>query len=548
MKDGKQKQADDASSSTVSKGQRSEELIELPSDERESRPPLLPFSDSLESGANSGSSASFTSVTGNNYHVFLNFRGSDTRKGFVDHLYHRLVQVGLHHSDSMFGDDEVFRDDEKLHYGEPLSEQLLSAIEPSKISIPVISENYATSQWCLHELIKIMECKKRKGQKVYPVLYKVTTGDVSRMEGKFGEAFQRCKHKFDKEVEEKGQEALKNVVVDKIFESEKMYSGYEGKLVNALVETILQERQRDFPPSLSKDLIGIDDHVASVMHLMDIRTMKSANTASYKTQIIMIYGIGGIGKTTLATTIYKKLSENLKCRSFCKDIRERIKSKGIKHVQSQLISDITYGSDRGVGDFGIATIRSSCENKKVVLLDDVDCRDYLDNLIGDCNFYLGSWIIITCRDKTLLKPEYKGYELKQMNDNDSLLLFSKYAGEQPSIELANHYKDIVLTTGALPLALVIIGSFLKDKDESMWIETLKKLRKVPLMDVQKTLRISYDSLEYEEQQMFLDIACFFIGIDKKIVTYLWEDLQYCLESGLKRMIELSLVKIDDKMS
>ncbi|KAL3744390.1 hypothetical protein ACJRO7_013631 [Eucalyptus globulus] len=134
-----------------------------------------------------------------------------------------------------------------------------------------------------------------------------------------------------------------------------------------------------------------------------------------------------------------------------------------------------------------------------------------------------------------------------MNLKDSLLLFSRYAfkGEQPPSELAALSSDIVTTTGGLPLALVIIGSFLKGKDQSIWIETRVKLRKVPHTDVQQKLRISYDSLEYEEQQMFLDIACFFIGINKIFATYLWEDLQYCPNSGLERMIELSLMKIDD---
>ncbi|XP_039164732.1 disease resistance protein RUN1-like [Eucalyptus grandis] len=550
MEDVKRERAAEASSSTGSKRQRREELMELPLDGRDSRSPLLPSLDSAEkinvpseSRENSGPSASYTSVIENNYYVFLSFRGPDTRKGFVDHLYHKLVDVGL-----PFHPNFVFRDDENLRLGEPIAENLLSAIKRSKVSIPVISENYAASEWCLREIIQIMECVESGKQKVYPVLYKVTTGDVRDMRGKFGDAFRCHNYTFDKEVERKGREALKEAVERKIVESEKFASGCEGELVKGLVEIIMRNQQHDFLPSLPKDLIGIDDHVARVINLADTQTMKSANTASSETQNIVIYGIGGIGKTTLVTTIYKKLSNKFPYRSFLKDIRETIKSKGMKYVQSLLISNLTKRSDHSERDSGIEMIQLSCDKKKVlIVLDDVDRQDHLDNLIGGCNFESGSWIIITCRDKALLKSEYKGYELKEMDSKDSLLLFCKNAfrGEEPPTKLMALSRAIIDTIGRLPLALVIIGSFLRRKDKSIWTETLEKLRKVPHMDVQQKLRTSYDSLEYQEQQMFLDIACFFIGIDKRIAAYLWEDLQYCPHSGLERMIELSLLKIDD---
>ncbi|KAL3744392.1 hypothetical protein ACJRO7_013633 [Eucalyptus globulus] len=529
MEDGKRKPYAEASSSTISMGQR-------PSDERESGSPLPDSPEKI----NAGPSASYASVIGNNYCVFLSFRGPDTRKGFVDHLYHELVRVGLHRPNF------VFRDDENLDLGEPI-EMILSAIKCSKVSIPVISKTYAASQWCLREIIQIMECVKSGQQKVYPVLYKVTPGDVRDMKGKFGKAFRDHNSEFDEEIKRKGPVALRELVNSKVIESEKEYSGHEGKLVKELVKKIMSNYQHDFLPSLPQDLVGIDEHVASVMNLADSGTMKSANTASSEAQVIVIYGIGGIGKTTLATVIYKKLSNQFEYRSFLNDIRETIKSKGMKHVQSLHISNLTKKSGHSEHDSGIEMIRFICEKKKVlVLLDDVDRRDHLDNLIGGCNFESGSWVIITCRDKALLKSKYKEYKLEEMNPKDSLNLFSRYAFKrgQPLIELVALSNDIVATIGGLPLALVIIGSFLEGKYQRTWTETLEKLRKVPHMDVQQKLMISYDSLEYEEQQMFLDIACFFIGINKTFATYLWEDLQYYVDSGLERMIELSLMKID----
>ncbi|KAK3435809.1 hypothetical protein EUGRSUZ_C00532 [Eucalyptus grandis] len=158
-------------------------------------------------------------------------------------------------------------------------------------------------------------------------------------------------------------------------------------------------------------------------------------------------------------------------------------------------------------------IRSKCENEKVlILLDDVGHQDHLNKLIGGCKFGLGSRIIITCRDKDLLKSEYKMYELKDLDHEESLLLFSRYAfkEEQSPTNLTTLSSDIVATTGGLPLALVVVGSLLKgEEDQMMWTEMLEKLRIVPTDAGQEKLKISYDTLKHAEKQMFLDIACFF---------------------------------------
>ncbi|KAK3435864.1 hypothetical protein EUGRSUZ_C00296, partial [Eucalyptus grandis] len=534
----------DASSPTISKKQRHETLVELQSEQRESESPLLlPSSDSLKkidvpsaSGANSDLSASSTSVNGNNYYVFLSFRGPDTRKGFVDHLYQRLKAVGLRCHPNF-----VFRDDEDLPFGEKIGENLISAIERSKVSIPVISENYADSEWCLRELIHIMKCKESRGQMVLPVLYKVTPKDVRHLGGSFGKAFESCKDKFEEEVKQQGPLALRKAVDLRVYESEKFADGREGELVNELVERILCEQQHDLPPDLPVNLVAIEDRVTEVMQLVDL--------ACPDTRIIGIWGMGGIGKTTLATIIYKKLFDKFQCRSSLRDIREEINCKGVEHVQSLLISEITTNPLCSVHkfDIGIAMIRLSCENKKVlILLDDVGHQDHLDKLIGGCNFGLGSRIIITCRDKALLKSEYKRYELKVLNPQDSLILFSRCAfeGEQCPTGLTDLSSNIVATTGGLPLALVVIGSLLKEKDQIVWEETLEKLRNAPYEKVKEKLRISYDTLEYEEKQMFLDIACFLIGTDKRIATCFWVDLNFFPNSSLQILINHSLIKID----
>ena len=117
--------------------------------------------------------------------VFLSFRGEDTRNNFCAHLYDSLVRFGIN----------TFRDDVKLRKGEEISPTLLTAIEESRFLIVILSKNYATSTWCLDELVKILECKSN-GQTIYPIFYDVDASEVRKQEGNFGVALANHERRF----------------------------------------------------------------------------------------------------------------------------------------------------------------------------------------------------------------------------------------------------------------------------------------------------------------------------------------------------------------
>ncbi|XP_068322828.1 disease resistance protein RPV1-like [Pyrus communis] len=135
----------------------------------------------MDSTTNEGASASSSSSSCTHswtYDVFLSFRGEDTRYNFVGHLYNNLVLKGI----------KTFIDDEALQRGEEISLALLKAIKQSRISIVVFSENYASSHWCLDELVHIFHCKEQLQQMVFPVFYKVDPSDVRNQRKSFGKA------------------------------------------------------------------------------------------------------------------------------------------------------------------------------------------------------------------------------------------------------------------------------------------------------------------------------------------------------------------------
>ena len=119
------------------------------------------------------------------YDVFLSFRGEDTRRSFMGHLYKALCDKDIY----------TFMDD-KLRRGEKISKELFKTIKRSRISVVVFSENYASSKWCLDELVWILDCRKNLGQLVLPVFYGIDPSEVRKQEGKFGLELSKHEKKF----------------------------------------------------------------------------------------------------------------------------------------------------------------------------------------------------------------------------------------------------------------------------------------------------------------------------------------------------------------
>ena len=116
--------------------------------------------------------------------VFLSFRGTDTRNTFTSHLYKALRDKQIH----------TFIDDDQLNRGDEISPSLLSAIEESHISIVIFSKNYASSRWCLQELVKIVERREKSEnhkQIVIPVFYEIDPSEVRNQTGSYAKALAR---------------------------------------------------------------------------------------------------------------------------------------------------------------------------------------------------------------------------------------------------------------------------------------------------------------------------------------------------------------------
>ncbi|CAI0454568.1 unnamed protein product, partial [Linum tenue] len=148
---------------------------------------------------------------------------------------------------------------------------------------------------------------------------------------------------------------------------------------------------------------------------------------------------------------------------------------------------------------------------------------------------------------TFNKSRCKLYEVGEMNAQFSLELFCKHAFKKncPSQEYETLSQDIVSIAGGLPLFLEVVGRLLYGQAKEIWEDRLEQLRKVSVRGVSERLKISYNALEYEAQQIFLDIACFYVNMNKEKPTYMWSDLKLFPITNINVLVQRSMIKIGD---
>ncbi|CAK8560217.1 unnamed protein product [Lathyrus sativus] len=475
------------------------------------------------------------------YDVFINFRGEDTRKSFVSYLHAALSNAGIN----------TFLDDKNLQKGKKLGPELKRAIEGSQISIVVLSVKYANSSWCLNELLHIMKCHKINGQLVLPVFYEIDPSVVRWQTGDFGDAlkfsakrvesFSLTKKKGD--LLEKWRTALTEVANLSGWNSTSFRSG--DNLVTNIVDDILRKIDVSLL-SITEFPIGLDSRLQNMTYFIDDQSSKAC--------MIGIWGMGGSGKTTTAKALYNQIHRKFMGRtSFIENIRETCENdtRGVIHLQQQLLSDI-FKIKQEIHSIalGITKIKTRLRGlKSLVVLDDVTKLEQLNALCGNPKLFgSGSVLIVTTRDVRLLNSLNTGhvFPMTEMDDNQSLELFSWHAFRQPSPrkDFSELSKNVVAYCGGLPLALEVLGSYLSRRTKQEWRSALSKLEKIPNNQVLKKLRISYDGLEdYKEKDIFLDICCFFIGKNRADVTEILNGCGLHADIGIAVLIECSLVKV-----
>ncbi|GLJ19362.1 hypothetical protein SUGI_0348870 [Cryptomeria japonica] len=478
------------------------------------------------------------SLENRRYHVFLNFRGKDTRKSLVAYLFELLSAAGLH----------VFMDSKRIRKGDVICSQLEQAIEEAVIHIPIFSPNYVESRWCLRELTQML---KSKGL-VIPLFYGVEPADVKYAENRimYREAFKLHR--------EKGREEEKTINEwSDTLSQVGSFSGWTTQASNPNEIKFIRGVVSDVLKTLKIAQLGVPRFAVGLKERMDgvIKLLKMDD--KQKVITVGIWGAHGAGKSTVARAVYNSICGNFKVFTFVSDIA----GNRLRKLQKQLLRDLLKWNPEEckINDehHGKAKLEEHLQNIcALVILDNVDNRKQIEMLgvewLGE-----GSRVIVTTRDKSILNfGENEGseaddqiYAIPELRKEESLQLFSWHAFLKPYPDKKYKFlaQGIVDACGALPSSLEILGRFLCGrKDFRCWTEVLDQLQSATFDEIYRPLKVIYQDLNAKEKQILLDIACFFMGHDQEAAISFWEDIKLNPHINLKNLVLKSLVKIDYK--
>ncbi|XP_050242207.1 disease resistance protein RUN1-like [Quercus robur] len=322
---------------------------------------------------------------------------------------------------------------------------------------------------------------------------------------------------------------------------------YEYEFIQRIIKEISSIKSNQMQLPIAKYPVGVEPQAEAIESLLD---MESKGVC-----MVGIYGLGGVGKTTLSIAVYNRIVDRFEGSCFLENIREKSKTDvGITQLQETLLFKILQGRNDKVTSVreGITMIKERLHSKKVLLiLDDVDQSKEIENLPGDCNWFaLGSKVIITTRDKEVLDlgrdPQIRTYEVNKLTPCEAHVLFNVHAfgKTEPKQEYSSLAEQIISSADGLPLALKIMGSNLYDKSIDEWVCASEKYKKIPHEKILDKLKISYYGLGEVEKDIFLDIACFFKGFNKDKVVNILDACKLYPNLGIKKLIDKCLITVD----
>ncbi|PRQ37890.1 putative P-loop containing nucleoside triphosphate hydrolase, leucine-rich repeat domain, L [Rosa chinensis] len=346
-----------------------------------------------------------------------------------------------------------------------------------------------------------------------------------------------------------------------------------------------QQLRRTYSHIIERDVVGLQDNIKElVTHLVNDENCH---------KVVSIWGMGGLGKTTLAKQVYyqSEVRRHFSCfawvcishRFQVREVWEGILIKLISATNEQREEIGRMREDEIAKKLYLILQERTC----LVVLDDIWSIETWDSLkAGFPHEKTMSKILLTTRNKAVaLHADRKGFlhQPRPLNDSESWQLFeiiAIFGREETNPEIHSKMKELgkkmLLHCAGLPLAISALAGLLARKDTiDEWNAVHKNVfayirrgkgHEQEYAGASWVLALSYDDLPYHLKPCFLYLGHFpeDFEIPVKLLTQLWmaeglislgqqgqsfigslEDIGY---SYLSELVERCVVQIGERGS
>ncbi|XP_019167982.1 PREDICTED: probable disease resistance protein At4g27220 isoform X2 [Ipomoea nil] len=296
----------------------------------------------------------------------------------------------------------------------------------------------------------------------------------------------------------------------------------------------------------------------------NLEKMKGLLLRNEKAKMIGVWGMGGVGKTTLVKNVNNELSKDPTNQDFDIVIWVVVSHNAtVEIIRSKIAKRLHLAMDKEESEESAATrLYNKLKGKRFLLILD-DIWEGVDlNAVGipPLEDDIGSKVILTTRNFHVCQEMCTDieFEIGGLSDEEAWELFSERVGEEVinDDQIKPLASAIVEECNGLPLALIAVGASLRKKTEvALWkcaLYALQKSEPTQIHGVEekvyKPLKWSYDSLRGEQLKSCFLFCCLYpedYGIDTDRLVQYWlaeglldEQQNYeQLQNDVKRIVD-----------
>ncbi|XP_020162709.1 disease resistance protein RPM1 [Aegilops tauschii subsp. strangulata] len=302
----------------------------------------------------------------------------------------------------------------------------------------------------------------------------------------------------------------------------------------------------------NEDLVGVDENRGKLEQWL--------GSDDVECSLITLTGMGGLGKTALASNVYRKEREKFQCHAWVSISQTYSREDVLRNIIKELFKDTASGPSN-IAAMDITSLQETLkrylgEMKYLIILDDVWTPDAFEDLSRSlvCNGK-GSRLIITTRQGDVAALASQGHvlTLEPLPEDKAWDLFCKKSFPKET----NHHcpeelrllsEEILSKCKGLPLAIVSIGSLLHVREKT--VEEWKRindqlsweiLNNSRLDHIRNVLHLSYIYLPTHLKSCFLYCSLFpedYLFHRKKLLR-LWMAEGFMVEMGASTLEEVA---------